>query len=298
VSLEQVFSAAGCTGFVHATTLDGTREIGLLPDDPAVPASVVKVLVALEAETQLVDGRLDPTQRVLLRADGRTTGPTGISLFRDDVEVSVRDLPVLMLTVSDNACTDALLDLVGLDTVNATAQRLGLSDTVLASNLAELIDSLARDTGFDGWAAFEVWSDAETDPAALARADERLRAATALRSGSPTRTTARDMTRLLRLLWTDDAGPAEACARVRWLMTRQVTRDRIASGFPPDVSVAAKSGALMGVVRNEIGVVTRPDGPACAVAVFTRTEHPGTDPRAVDAAIGAAAARAVAELDG
>jgi beta-lactamase class A len=62
--------------------------------------------------------------------------------------------------------------------------------------------------------------------------------------------------------------------------------------------VAAKSGALMGVVRNEIGVVTRPDGPACAVAVFTRTEHPGTDPRAVDAAIGAAAARAVAELDG
>jgi hypothetical protein len=32
--------------------------------------------------------------------------------------------------------------------------------------------------------------------------------------------------------------------------------------------------------------------------VFTRTEHPGTDPRAVDAAIGAAAARTVAELDG
>jgi beta-lactamase class A len=298
VSLEEVFAEAGCAGFVHATTLDGTREVGLLQDDPVVPASVIKVLVALETETQLVDGRLDRTQRVVLRADGRTTGPTGISLFRDDVEVTVRDLPVLMLTVSDNACTDALLDLVGLDTVNAKAQRLGLSDTVLASNLAELIDSLARDTGFADWAAFEAWSYSETDPASLARADERLRAATALQPGSPTRTSARDMTRLLGLVWADEAGPAAACARVRWLMTRQVTKDRIASGFPPGVSVAAKSGALMGVVRNEIGVVTRPDAQACAVAVFTRTERLGTDPRAVDAAIGAVAARAVAELTG
>jgi hypothetical protein len=41
---------------VHATTLDGTREVGLLQDDPVVPASVIKVLVALEAETALADG--------------------------------------------------------------------------------------------------------------------------------------------------------------------------------------------------------------------------------------------------
>ncbi|MGN6576651.1 MAG: serine hydrolase [Nocardioides sp.] len=297
MSFDEVFAAAGCTGFVHATTLDGRHEVGLRPDDAVVPASVIKVLVAVEAEAQMADGRLDPARRVLLRADRRTTGPTGISLFRDDVVVSARDLPVLVLTISDNVCTDALLDLVGLDAVNATAAR-GLRDTVLASNLAELIDSLARDTGFADWAAFEAWSDAESDATALAAADERLRAATALRPGSPTRTTARDMTRLLRLIWSDEAGPADACARVRWLMKRQITKERIASGFPPGVGVAAKSGALMGVVRNEVGMVTRPGEPPCAVAVFTRTERPGTDPRLVDAAIGRVAARAVAELTG
>lgn len=53
-----------------------------------------------------------------------------------------------MLTISDNVCTDALLDLVGLESVNATAARLGLGGTVVGSNLRELIDSLARDTGF------------------------------------------------------------------------------------------------------------------------------------------------------
>jgi len=298
MNLDEIFAAAGCTGFLHAARLDGSGEVGLRPDDPVVPASVIKVLVALEAENAMAEGRLDPAQRVLLPAEGRTTGPTGFSLFRDEAEVSVGDLPVLMLTISDNVCTDALLELVGLDAVNATARRLGLLHTALASDLAELIDSLARDTGFTDWAAFESWSDAEPDLGALAAAEERLRAASALQPGSPTRTTARDMTRLLRLIWSDQAGPAEACARVRWLMTRQVTKERLASGFPPGVAVAAKSGALMGVVRNEVGVVTLPGGVGSAVAVFTRTERTGADPRAVDAAIGLAAARAVAELSG
>ena len=296
MSLEEIFGRAGCRGFLHATALDGDREVGLDPDDAVVPASVVKVLVALEAESRLVDGRLDPDERVRLMAARRTPGPTGFSLFRDDVEVSVRDLPVLMLTLSDNVCTDALLERVGLEAVNATAARLGLTGTALGSNLHELIDSIARDTGFADWAAFEAWSDTETDRAALDAAQARLRGASALQTTAATRTTPRDMTRLLRLIWTDEAGPAEACRRVRWLMARQVTRNRLGSGMGPGTGVAAKSGALMGVVRNEVGVVTLPDGKQYAVAAFTRTDDAGADERAVDAAIGEAAAQAVAEL--
>ena len=111
-----------------------------------------------------------------------------------------------MLTISDNACTDALLDRVGLDAVNATAGRLGLGGTVIGSNLRELIDSLARDTGFADWAAFEGWADTEADPAALEAAQDRLRAPRRLQPDAPTRTTPRDMTRLLRLIWTDRGG--------------------------------------------------------------------------------------------
>ena len=35
-----------------------------------------------------------------------------------------------MLTISDNVATDALIDLVTLQKVNATTQRLGLTDTL------------------------------------------------------------------------------------------------------------------------------------------------------------------------
>jgi beta-lactamase class A len=77
------------------------------------------------------------------------------------------------------------------------------------------------------------------------------------------------MAHLLRLIWTDEAGPPEACARVRELMGRQLSRHRLSSGFAPGVRVAAKSGGLMGVVRNEVGAVTFADGERYFVAVFT-----------------------------
>ncbi len=78
-------------------------------------------------------------------------------------------------------------------------------------------------------------------------------------------------------------------------MAHQLTRHRIAGGFRRPVSVAAKSGGLAGLVRNEIGVIRYPDGRRYAAAVFTRS-RPGADEAAVNAAIGAAAAEAVATL--
>jgi beta-lactamase class A len=110
-----------------------------------------------------------------------------------------------------------------------------------------------------------------------------------------TRTTAGDMASLLGLIWADRAGPAAACERVRAVMARQLTRHRIASGFRLPVQVAAKSGSLVGMIRNEIGVISYPDGRRYAAAVFTRS-RPGSDDLAISTAIGMATARAVAAL--
>jgi beta-lactamase class A len=55
--------------------------------------------------------------------------------FQDDVTLSWRDMVVLMLTISDKPCTDAPTRALGLDTVNATAARLGLTATSLESDL-------------------------------------------------------------------------------------------------------------------------------------------------------------------
>jgi len=292
--IRAVFDQAGCEGALCVQSLDGDGELGLRADEPVVPASVVKVQIALEAETWFADGRLDPREHVMLSAADRTPGPAGISLFDDDAVVSWRDMVVLMLTISDNHATDALLRRVGVDAVNATAARLGLTGTVIESDLQTMLDSIGQDIGCASWEDSVAWA-AGASAEELARAGRQLLDSRALDPARGTRTTARDMVSLLRLIWTGRAGPAAACERVRAVMARQLTRHRIASGFRLPVQVAAKSGTLAGVIRNEIGVISYPDGCRYAAAVFTRS-RPGSDDLAISGAVGAATARAVAAL--
>jgi beta-lactamase class A len=293
--IQTVFERAGCQGTLYVQSLGDDADIGLAADEPVTPASVIKVQIALEAETWFADSRLDPAEPVSLSATGRTPGPTGISLFEDDTVVSWRDLVVLMLTISDNHATDTLLRRVGVGAVNATAARLGLTSTVMQSDVQTMLDSIGQDLGRASWADLLAWQ-AQASAEQSAQADQRLLAARALDPARGTRTTARDIVRLLRLIWTGQAGSAAACSRVRALMARQLTRHRIASVFRPPVQVAAKSGSLLGIVRNEIGVISYPDGRQYAAAVFTRSQ-PGSDDAAINRAIGTATAQAVRALE-
>ncbi len=290
--LEQLFAAVGCRGQVCVQRVGGC-EIGLDAAAPAVAASVIKVLIAVEVQRQLAAGRLDATERVLLPASARTPGPVGFSLYQDAVELSLRDLVVAMLTLSDNVAADTLLERVGINACNTTAKELGLADTVVVSDLHTMIAGLAHDAGFADWDTMDRWAEGEQPAADRDAMTTRLLTARALDPATTTRTTARDMCILLSAIWTDRATDANGCAPIRRLMAAQLTRQRLATGFGPPARVAAKSGGLVGVVRNEVGVVSYPGGPWYAVAVFTSALHPRVDGRAVDTAIGRAAAIAV-----
>jgi beta-lactamase class A len=106
--------------------------------------------------------------------------------------------------------------------------------------------------------------------------------------------TPREQTKLLQLIWRDEAGPPAACAEVRRMMALQLERGRLGSGFGADVLISGKTGQLGNAVRNEIGVVEYPQGGH--VAVFTRFDPNATPQRDVDRAIGAAAGLAVEQF--
>lgn len=292
----QLFARAGCRGRLCVVDVDGGGEVAAGADELVAAASVFKVAVALEVFTQAAAGRLDPGEPIRVPAARRTPGPTGLSIFADEAEMSVRDLAMMMLTVSDNAATDILIDRVGLDSINATMAALRLRHTIIPARLQDELDSIGQDAGFAGWADLER-------AAATFSAEQEQRVqglslqARALDPRQAIRTTAREMATLLRLIWRDEAGPAAACAQVRQMMSRQVTRQRLALGFPRSgIQVAAKSGSLLGVIRNEIGVITMPDGRRYAAAVFTRADRPWDHEHEINAAIGSAAARAVEYL--
>ncbi len=286
VSVRGILNELSVSGTAYAAPVGGPG-VGVGGDDLMTPASVMKVQVALAVESAIAAGALDGLQQRVLLPKRRTPGPVGMSLLRDEVRMSVRDLVPQMLTISDNVATDTLLGLVGLDRVNQLTAGLGLTRTRITSDIGSMLDGMAVEAGFASYTQLAGHDPTVAGPPSINELRERLHRSAALDPTRGSRTTAADTVRLLQGIWTDTAAEAAACVSVRRAMGQQLTRHRIASGFGPDVKVAAKSGGLMGLVRNEAGVVSFPDGRHYAVAVFTRSAPAvTTDPAAIDAGIG------------
>ncbi|MFI1422879.1 serine hydrolase [Streptomyces sp. NPDC020731] len=299
--IRQIFAEAGARGRLHAVPVRagtptagetdgerGAREVAVGADDAVVIASVFKILLVLEFARQVVAGQLDPRERVRVISADRLGG-WGTAGCLDDVELSLRDLAYFAMSVSDNSAADLLLDRVGLDTVRLLAKELGLDRTRIVGGPRDLLESMLAEVGARDEREFAVRYPALSD--------ERKRRLAVLDPRHTTASTPQEITRLLRLVWTDAAGPPEACALVRDLMSKQVFRHRLVSGFPDDVAVAAKTGTLPGL-HMEAGVVRYPDGECYAIAVFARTHDLTASRATVDAAIGRAAGIAAAFLRG
>jgi beta-lactamase class A len=282
--IRGIFEDAGVRGWLHATPLDRPDESVELDPDVVVPLASVYKLPLLTAFCHLVgQGQLDPREQTTLLPAARTPGPTGLSLLADPVTLSRRDLAVMMMTVSDNASADALLDQVGLDRLATILRDFGLKQTRIRRGAAESLRALQRSTGApDPDAALAVLADNDqTDPVGVYEAA----------NGSAG--TARELTRLLTLLWTGQLLPPEQTQFARTTMERQIFQHRIASGFPYDgVRVAGKTGTF-GALRHEAAVVTLPGGDGYAVAVLTLAARGDRRLPRVDAAIGEAARVAV-----
>jgi beta-lactamase class A len=88
------------TGAGYAAPVAGHTGVGFNADD-LTPASVMKIQVALTIENAIGAGAIDGSEQRVLTLERRTPGPGGISLMQDEVSMSVRDLVVSMLTISD-----------------------------------------------------------------------------------------------------------------------------------------------------------------------------------------------------
>ena len=282
--IAHALKEAGAQAAWHVIDLGSATELGERSDDPVVTASTYKTAVLLEVTRQAAAGELSLADRVKVPADRRTLGPTGLSVMLDDVDISVRDLAFWMMCVSDNTATDVLQELVGTERVNKTLADLGLGNTFLEGDCNHLLSTMIEDAG-----GIEKIGPSLTP--------EHIAAIRSLNAPQTNRTTARDAATLLRLIWTDEAGPAEACAEVRRIMALQVWPHRLSSAFGDGIKVSGKTGTLIGI-RNEIGVVEYPDGGRYAAAVFVTTEDLSWHKPEADAVIGKVARFAIDEIRG
>ena len=184
---------------------------------PLPAASTIKVLISAALWSEVCAGRIDPERRV--RA-GDTPVPGGGGLLESmhpDTGLTLAELDLLMLAISDNAATNAVVDVVGMDAVNGLARALGLEHTRLRRRMM--------------------------DVAAAERGDDNT-------------TSAADMAALLCALARADGIPALACRRVLAAMAQSHHTDIVPRYLPAAACrvVSSKQGELESV-RHDVALI-------------------------------------------
>ncbi len=102
-------------------------------------ASTIKVPILMEYFRRVEAKTIDPMAPVKY-VEGHKTGGSGVikTLTPGAVTMPLADYVTLMINVSDNSSTNYLIDLLGLDAINATVSAIGLRETRLARKMMDM----------------------------------------------------------------------------------------------------------------------------------------------------------------
>jgi beta-lactamase class A len=257
--IERLAGATGGIIGVAATQVATGRHIGYREDELFPTASVVKLPLLVTFYEDAIAGRIELAERVTYRDETKVAGSGVLQYLDGGLNPTLRDLSVLMMSVSDNTATDLLFDRVGKERIEATMERLGLPSIRvpfdIRAMLMELVDMDHREPG-----GYEEL-----------RRLLRLSAGSGGRSMIPDqadRATPADMCRLLGLLEGRAILDDRSCTEIIELMKRIQSATRIPGLLPKGTVVAHKTGSYRRL-RNDVGIVYAPGGPY-AVALFAR----------------------------
>ncbi|MFI9645815.1 serine hydrolase [Streptomyces sp. NPDC052040] len=277
----------GVHGSFLARGVDTGEQLGFDIDTPVPLASVVKVPLALVVLDRIARGRLDASRQVTVDPATSSVGATGLAAFRHPATVAVGDLLVLMLSVSDNAAADALLDLVPAEEVDACLRDWGCPELRVRHRLNHMYECAAGAAGDDFSLALE-----------LAVRDDRTGRHTieTLDPASANTGTAAALVGLLERVWRDEIACPEATAELRRMMGLQVFTQRLASELRADtLRLSGKTGTFLHL-RHEIAVVEAESGDRVAIAALTRSDRRARLAPDIDLAIGIGARQAFEAL--
>ena len=204
------------------TDLSSSAHIGRDEDAVMPTASLIKVPILIALYQAVHDGRLSLADRTTYREEHTCKGSGVLERMTPGVEMTVRDAAVLMIIISDNSATNMVIDLVGLDEVNAQQRRMGLERTTLFRRLGD------RSAGLD--------------------------------ARKMSVSTAQEMARQLELIARHEAVSPEASEDMLRIMRRQDYRHELSRELPwnelnmlPDQErnwVAEKGGAFLNGIRT------------------------------------------------
>lgn len=134
-AIKREESAFGGSVSVFARNLTTGEEVAYDPDTLRPTASTFKVPVMVELFNQVEQGKISLDDRLVSNEQNATKGSGILRDLRLGVELAVEDVATLMIVVSDNQATNMLLDLLGIDQINATMAAKGFPNTRVVNRI-------------------------------------------------------------------------------------------------------------------------------------------------------------------
>jgi beta-lactamase class A len=254
-NIERITHSLSADWGIYIKCLETGEEIAINADQPMDTMSVIKIPLMVEAFRQIEAGRFALTDRVIVKESDMRPGTGVLRSLDPGATVTIKDLLMLMIIVSDNTATDLMYERVGgPDAVNQGMQSLGLR-TIKATG-----------TG-------DTWFKALR--AASSRDQFHREGKTPFGLSSP-----RDMGKLLEMIQRGEAVSKSASALMLDMLRRQVYSSRLpkyAAGF----GVAHKTGDFLPYIGNDVGILESPERKVI-MSVFT-AHHYGLGPQLEDA---------------
>lgn len=189
---------------------------------PFRAASTVKIPLMIEIYRQIDRGERALDDPHTLRAADKTPGSGVLLHLHDGLPLTLNDLIYLMISISDNTATNILIDLAGMDRVNATMRALGMATSTLGRKMR---GRPAQGDEPENWATPDEYAT------------------------------------VVGTLLEHRAASPDACDRMLTMLERQQNARRLARHLPEreDVRWGSKTGSIVGVT-NDIGFITTPRG--------------------------------------
>lgn len=229
--------------FIKELTDGETLEID--PERVFPSASVIKIPMLALLLRDVQEGRVDWTAHRRIAPVNRVGGTGILCELSADYEPTVEELATLMIVLSDNIATNEIMDIVGIERVNAFCRELGCPNTRL---MRKMLDFEAIKKGYNNYMC------------------------------------AGETGRLLERIANEEFVNADVSRAIMRIMERQQCRNKLPALLPTipnyapeevkrnvadgSVLVANKTGELMGI-QHDVGIFTLPGGRRYVIAMFT-----------------------------
>jgi beta-lactamase class A len=207
----------GCRIGIAAKHLESGRTYERLAAEEFESASVIMIAIVTEAMARAHDGTIALSDRWALSEEKKADGSGTLLILDAGLNPTWNDLITLMIGPSDNTATNAWIDRLGIDAINARMAGMGLPHIRLFTTIPSLSH---RHDDPSPWKGFRLGS-----------------------------ITPREVADWMARVARGEVLDAESSRRIFEYLDKDPTRQRIARRFPSEMLWAGKSGSMRGVTE-------------------------------------------------